>query len=130
MASLPTPVILRIVQGLACFDTPTEVAKAVKEEFGLALSRQRIEAWNPERTAGARLKECWRELFYTTRARLLNELNEIPIFHRNYRLRVLQRLFCRAEAMGNTSLANQVLVLAAKEAGDYYRRTSINLDPH
>jgi hypothetical protein len=122
MASLPTPVILRIVQGLACFDTPTEVAKAVNEEFGLELSRQRIEAWNPERAAGARLKAHWRETFYATRKRLLAELDEIPLFHRSYRLRCLQRLLEQAEAISNISVANKAMEQAAKEVGGWYER--------
>ena len=37
---LPDEVKAFVVQALACFDTPSEVAKAVKEEFGLVVSRQ------------------------------------------------------------------------------------------
>lgn len=78
MTALPTAVILHIVIELACFDTPAQVAATVKEKFGLTVSRQRIEAYHPERQAGAKLSIKWRTIFYDTRARLLAELDDIP----------------------------------------------------
>lgn len=115
MATIPTAVAIHILQGLACFETPEQVATSVKVKFGLVLSRQRIEAWNPERRAGARLGAHWRELFYETRARLLAEVETIPIACRSYRLRALERMAERAEAMGNLQLVLQVLEHAARE---------------
>lgn len=117
MANIPTAVAIHILQGLACFDTPEQVAASVKVKFGLVLSRQRIEAWHPERRAGARLGEHWRELFYETRAKLLTEVENIPIACRSYRLKVLQRVAEHAEAAGNLPLAMQVLEQAAREVG-------------
>lgn len=115
MAALPTAVIMHIVIELACFDSPAQVAASVKEKFGLQLSRQHIEAYHPERTAGARLSAKWRTVFYDTRARLLAELDNIPIACRSYRLRVLDRVAGQAEEMGNLQLAMQVLEQAARE---------------
>jgi hypothetical protein len=117
MANIPTAVAIHILQGLACFDTPEQVAASVKVNFGLVLTRQRIEAWHPERRAGAKLGKRWRELFYETRARLLAELDNIPIACRSYRLKVLDRVAHQAEAMGNLPLAMQVLEQAAREVG-------------
>jgi hypothetical protein len=129
MAALPTPVKLHIVTALACFDSPAQVAASVKEQFGLVLSRQRIEAWHPERVAGAKLDAKWCDIFKGTRRRFLAELDNIPIAHRSYRLRRLGRLLECAEGMGNLALSNQVLEQAAKEAGDFYvrRRSSAEL---
>lgn len=120
MASLPTAVTLYIITALACFDSPVQVATTVKERFGLVLSRQRIEAYHPERLAGARLSERWRVLFYETRARLLVELDNIPLAHRAYRLRGLGRMALRAEEMGNVALAARIIEQAAREVGGMY----------
>lgn len=122
MATLPTAVKMHILTALACFDSPTQVAASVKQQFGLELSRQRIEAWHPERVAGARLDAAWREVFYATRARLAVELDDIPIAHKSYRLRQLDRMATRSEEMGNLGLAVQLIEQAAKEAGGMYER--------
>lgn len=117
MSNIPTAVAIHILQGLACFDTPEQVAASVKVNFGLVLSRQRIEAWHPERHAGARLGAHWREIFYDARQRYLAELDNIAIAHRSYRLKLLQRMADHAEAAGNLPLAMQVLAQAAREVG-------------
>lgn len=115
MATLPTAVIMHIVIELACFDTPAQVASTVKEKFGLTVSRQRIEAYHPERRAGAKLSPKWRAMFYDTRARLLAQLDDIPIACQAYRLRVLERVAAKAEGMGNLPLAARIIELAARE---------------
>jgi hypothetical protein len=120
MAALPTAVKLHIITALACFESPTQVVTSVKEQFGLVLSRQRIEAWHPERVAGTHLDAKWRDIFEDTRKRLLAELDNIPIAHRSYRLRQLGRNLERAEDMRNLTLVLQVLEQAAKEMGDVY----------
>lgn len=117
MANLPGHVAAHIVAALACYESPEQVAASVKLHFGLVLSRQRIEAWHPERRAGAKLGAHWREMFYETRAKLLTELDNIPIACRSYRLKVLQRVAEQAEAVGNLPLAMQVLAQAAREVG-------------
>ncbi len=120
MTNLPGHVCAYIVAALACYDTPEQVAAAVKLQFGLVLSRQRIEAWHPERRAGARLGTRWRELFYETRCKLLAELDDIPIACQAYRLRVLDRIATKAEEMGNLALALEVIEQAAREVGGMY----------
>lgn len=117
MATLPTAVIMHIVIELACFDTPAQVASTVKEKFGLTVSRQRIEAYHPERKAGAKLGVKWRAVFYDTRARLLAELDDIPIACQAYRLRVLERVAAKAESTGNLLLAARIIEQAAREVG-------------
>lgn len=117
MTALPTAVIMHIVIELACFETPAQVATTVKEKFGLTVTRQRIEAYHPERRAGAKLSPKWRTIFYDTRARLLAELDDIPIACQAYRLRVLERVAAQAESMGNLLLAARIIEPAAREAG-------------
>jgi hypothetical protein len=48
MAALKDEVKRFIVQSLACFDTPSQVAQAVKDTFGLEVSRQQCEFYDPE----------------------------------------------------------------------------------
>jgi hypothetical protein len=109
---------MHILIGLACYDTPGQVATSVKERFGLALSRQHIEAYHPERQAGSRLKSLWRAVFVEARARFHAEISDIPIAHRAYRLRALERMALQAEVMGNYGLVCRMLELAAQEAGE------------
>lgn len=116
-ASLPDDVRTFIVQALACFDRPSEVAKAVKEEFGLTVSRQAVEAYDPTKRAGAELSAEHRAVFEATRSTFLQRTAEIGISHRAVRLRAIERLANRAEAMGNITLAAELLEQAAKEMG-------------
>jgi hypothetical protein len=116
MAALPTAVKLHILTALACFDTPTQVSGSVKVIFGLELSRQCIEAHHPYRRAGAKLDPKWRHIFDDTRARLLVELDDIPIACQAYRLRQLERMLERVEHMGNLALAARIIEQAARDA--------------
>jgi len=120
MRKLPGGIKMHIVIGLACFDTPVQVAASVKETFGLDVSRQQVEAYHPERRAGAKLDAKWRAVFYETRARLLAELDGIPIACQAYRLRQLGRILDQAERMNNIALALQIIEQAAKEVGGMY----------
>ena len=52
MATLSNEVKAFIVQALACFDTPSQVAAAVREEFGIEVTRQKCEAHDPTKRAG------------------------------------------------------------------------------
>lgn len=117
---LPDEVKTFVVQALACWDTPSEVAKAVKDEFDLVVSRQAIQAYDPTKRAGAELSAEFRTLFEATRAAFLNSTAMIGISHRAVRLHRLQRLADRAEAMGNLALASDLLQQAAKEMGDVF----------
>ncbi|MDY0746571.1 DUF2280 domain-containing protein [Paucibacter sp. R3-3] len=120
MAALSDDVKRFIVQALACFETPSEVAEAVKQEFGLTVSRQQIETYDPGRCAGRALSAKWRELFEATRTQMRNEVIEIPIANRITRLRALQHLLYQAQRMKNYVLAMQILEQAAKEVGGMY----------
>jgi hypothetical protein len=56
-----------VVMALACYDTPSAVAAAVKEEFGVVISRQAVQAYDPTKVAGKDVAKPWRDLFKTTR---------------------------------------------------------------
>ncbi len=114
---LPDDVKRAIVQALACYDTPSDVARMVKDDFGLVVSRQAVERYDPTKRAGATLSPEMRAIFDATRARLLSDLAEIGIAHRTVRLRRLQRLADKAESMGAMALAAKMLEQAAREMG-------------
>ncbi|MCV4287879.1 DUF2280 domain-containing protein [Pseudomonas capsici] len=120
MAALKNDVKAFIVQALACFDTPTQVSQAVKQEFDLDVTRQQVEQHDPTKRAGVNLAARWRTLFDDTRKRFREETADIPIANRAYRLRALGRMAEKAENMRNLALTAQLLEQAAKECGDVF----------
>lgn len=128
MAALRDEVKLFIVQALACFDTPTQVSKAVKEEFGLDVLRQQVAAYDPNCYVGRNLSKKWRTVFEDTRAKFRSETSSIPIASRAFRLRALARMAQQAEGMRNIALAVSVIEQAAKEVGDVYVNRKVDPD--
>lgn len=115
---LPIEVKTFIVQALACFDTPSVVAAAVKDEFdGLIVSRQKVHSYDPTKKAGAELGAELKAIFNETRATFLKETAEIGIANKAVRLRKLDRAAAAAEAKGNYPLMMAALEMAAKEEG-------------
>ncbi|ANI33856.1 phage protein [Pseudomonas sp. JY-Q] len=131
MAALSNEVKAFIVQALACFDTPSQVAEAVNKEFGIEISRQTAESHDPTKRQGKNLAKRWVVLFEDTRKRFREETADIPIANRAYRLRALGRMVEKVEGMRNYGLALQILEQAAKEVGDVYvNRQTKNENPH
>ncbi|MFP3447615.1 DUF2280 domain-containing protein [Pseudomonas putida] len=128
MAALSNEVKAFIVQALACFDTPSQVAEAVKNEFGIEVSRQSVESHDPTKRAAQRLAKRWVTLFEDTRKRFREETADIPIANRAYRLRALGRMVEKAESMRNLALTAQLLEQAAKEVGDVYVNRQTKVD--
>ena len=120
MAALKGEVKAFIVQSLACFDTPSQVVEAVKKEFGLTITRQQVESHDPTKANGKGLAQKWVDMFNTTRDRFQNEISDIPIANKAYRLRALDRMATKTEGMKNFALASQLIEQAAKEVGDAY----------
>lgn len=120
MATLTDAAKRFIVQALACYDTPTQVAEAVKEEFGVEVHRAQVAQYDPTKQAGRSLAKKWRVLFDDTRKRFREEAAEIPIAQRAYRLRKMGQIAAKAEQMRNLPLVLQILEQAAKETGDAY----------
>ncbi|HII0115326.1 TPA: DUF2280 domain-containing protein [Klebsiella variicola] len=120
MAALKPEVKAYIIQMLACYDTPSQVVKAVQKDFGIAVTRQQVETHDPTKVSGKTLAKKWVDLFSLTRDRFLNEISDIPIANKAYRLRVLQRMSTTAESMKNIGMTAQLLEQAAKEVGEAY----------
>lgn len=128
MAALKNEVKSFIVQALACFDTPSQVAEAVKNEFGVVLTRQQVESHDPTKACSKGLAVKWQTLFNDTRTRFREETAEIPIANRAFRLRGLGRMAEKAESMRNLALTAQLYEQAAKECGDMYVNRKIEPD--
>lgn len=120
MAALKPEVRAFIVQELACFDTPSQIVESVQKEFKVQVTRQQVASHDPTKVAGKGLAQKWVDLFNRTRDRFLNEISDIPIANKAYRLRVLQRMSTTAEGMKNLGMTAQLLEQAAKEVGDAY----------
>ena len=120
MAALSDDVKAFVVQALACFDTPSQVAEAVKDEFGLVIPRQQVALYDPTKATGKNLANKWRHLFEATRDEWRKGVTEVPIANRVFRLRALDRMAVKAERMRNLPLAVQIHKQAAQEVGDVY----------
>lgn len=120
MAILNNEVKAFIVQALACFDTPSQVAESVKREFGIEVSRQQVETHDPTKRCSKTLAKRWVTMFHDTRKRFREEIADIPIANRAYRLRALGRMAEKAEGLRNMALAAQLYEQAAKESGGMY----------
>ncbi|ENX60715.1 DUF2280 domain-containing protein [Acinetobacter sp. ANC 5659] len=124
MARLNKRVKLYIVRSLAMFDTPTETAKAVQEEFGITVSKQQCEAYDPTKKTGQDLSEDLKTEFYRVRKEINKNLDSIPIANIFYRLQRLQKLIDHPQYKENPILIPNLLQQAAKEIGGLYTNTT------
>lgn len=120
MADLSKEVKLFIVQSLACFDTPSQVAEAVNEEFGIKIERQNVMRYDASKISGKTLAKELRLVFEQTRQACIDESMQIPIASKTFRLRALQRSYDYFVSRRNYVAANQVLEQAAKEVGGFF----------
>lgn len=109
-----------IVQRLACYDTPSEVAQAVAEEFRVEIDRSQVAKYDPTGVASRGLGKKWKVLFWETRERFEAEMDQVPIAHRAYRMRELHKAYQEAKRKKNYPLAAQLLEQAAKERGEMF----------
>ncbi|MDC7868810.1 hypothetical protein TH60_05710 [Pantoea ananatis] len=120
MAALKPEIKAFIVQSVACFDTPSQVAESVLKEFGVKINRQQVEQHDPTKASGKKLAKKWVDMFNDTRSRFQTQIADIPIANKAYRLRTLDRMATRTETMKNFALTAQLIEQAAKEVGDAY----------
>ncbi|MDF0543349.1 DUF2280 domain-containing protein [Sphingobium sp. H39-3-25] len=109
-----------VIQGLASFDSPSQVVTAVKDEYGVTMTPQAVQAYDPTKYAGRGLAPKWRVMFENARKAFVEDSSSIPIAHRSTRLRALQRMAQAAERKGNFPLAAQLHKQAAEEMGNAY----------
>lgn len=116
-----------VVQQLACFEAARTVADALKSEWGVVVTPQAVECYNPTTRAGSRLARRWRDLFAETRAAYLADTAAVGVAHKRVRLTRLDRMAERAERMGNMALAAELLAQAAREVGGAFERRGLSV---
>lgn len=121
---LTTEQKMLVIQRLACWRTPTEVATELKATFGIDVPLTTIVYYDPD-TAGTDLSKEFRELFKQLRSAYVQDTTNIAISHRRKRIEELYDLYATDKKRGATALAANHLAQIAKEMGDVYtnRRT-------
>ncbi|MEC7118572.1 MAG: DUF2280 domain-containing protein [Pseudomonadota bacterium] len=117
MAQLKKEIKLFIVRELAVFNTPSEVAAAVKQEFKVEITRQRCESYDPTKRVGHNLSDELKAEFEATRKAFLAAPQDIPISNLSYRQARRQKVLEGAKA---PMIILDVLDRAAKDMGGVF----------
>ena len=114
-----------IVKRLACYETPSRVAAAVRNYFGVDVDRRQVFAYDP---AGSRPPaQRWIDLHAATRTRFLRETAGIAVAQKVVRLRMLDRLAQTAEENNCDERFARLLAQAARECGGFYDKQPLPL---
>lgn len=112
MAALKEPVKIFIVQSLACFETPQQVADAVKQDFKIEVSRQQVAAYDPTKYVGRNLSKKLKDLFESTRAEFKASVYDIPLANKAVRLNELQKMY---DSWGKNKVMKQSIIKQVKD---------------
>ena len=115
MAALKEPVKIFIVQALACFETPQQVADAVMQRYGIEIDRRQCENYDPTKFAGRNLSKKLKELFERTRKDFRKNIEDIAIANKAFRLNELQKMY---DDSGRNKRAKQNLLKQAFQETD------------
>ena len=105
-----------VVERLAGFDSATAIAKSLREEFGVTVTRQSVEAYHPSRRP--RCAEKWKLLFFATRKAIIEGKAERGAANKMVRLRWRENMALRAMEREDFALADRLLNSIASEVGD------------
>lgn len=117
MPRLEEPVKSYIVERLAQFARPSEVVADVLAEFGVTITRQAVEEYDPDKRCTTKK---WVELHAATRTAFLGRNAGLAITHRPWRLKQLEDMALIARKNRNYKLSASLLEQAAKEEGGFY----------
>ena len=109
-----------IITKLAWYSSPAEVQDLVKDQFGVEVTKQQLQHYNPDTFHGKTLQAKYVDLFRARRQSFLNDVSDIPIANVNVRLSRLENTWIQLTAKKNYIAANAVLEQAAKEASGFY----------
>ena len=115
MATLREPVKIFIVQSLACFETPQQVADAVMQRYGIEIDRRQCENYDPTKFAGRNLSKKLKDLFERTRKDFRKNIEDIAIANKAFRLNELQKMY---DDSGKNKRAKQNLLKQAFQETD------------
>ena len=118
MAVLKKEVKLFIVRSLAVFNTPTETAELVHQDYGVVVTKQQCEKYDPTKRSGENLSPELKAEFEATREEFLEKPKNIPIANLSVRL---QRMENQYQKHGkNRVAALSILKQAAEDVGGKY----------
>ena len=109
-----------VVRRLAEYDKPMAIAHGLKEMFGVTVSHQAVEHYDPERPAGHDLAQKWRDVFWRARSAFIESTADIGSMRKEVRIRVRERMMREEWEAGRCKIANEILDSIAKEAGDAF----------
>ena len=118
MAQLKKEVKFYIVRSLAKFNTPQETADAVNIDFGIKVTRQQCERYDPTKRAGQELSTELKTEFEATRKQFVDNPQHVPLANLTYRLERMQRVIDHAGK--NSVLVLTTLEQAAKDVGGVF----------
>jgi hypothetical protein len=105
-----------VVKRLAAYDAPAVVARGLKEEFGITVRVGVIQHYHPERAHARTLAQCWKDLFWDTRAAYIDDTADIGADHPPVRIRWRGEMVQETWGAGQHKIANEILDSVAKEA--------------
>lgn len=121
MARLKKTEKVFIVRSLAQFMTPTEVVKDIKEKFGIDVTPQQVEYYDPTKVAGANLPQEFADLFNEARKEYIAQpLHNIEGANDIVQLKVLSTLFIKKQ--NNTRDAIKLSDQMQKIVKGYYEK--------
>ena len=106
----------RMIELFAQFQGVTQVADAIKREFGQTLDRRTVESFNPD-SPRARVGKRLRLMFETHRKAYVDATAKQGVAHQAHRLRLIGELVEKASNSKDFAAALRGLELAAKEMG-------------
>jgi hypothetical protein len=127
-----------VVRRLAVFDRPKEVRSAVNNRFGLEVSLQQLQHYDPTTEKGSQLASDLENLFWETRQEFIEDQKGIALAHKSKRLRELEKQYYRLgdliENLPENNVMHQadlqaerreVLEQIAKELGGKFTRKQL-----
>jgi hypothetical protein len=104
-----------VVRRLAAYDSPGAIAKSLKQDYGIEITRQAIAFYDPTRYSARRRPKRWADLFRETRAEIIAGKADAGAAHRLVRVRRLDQMACDQMDKGNAAEARALLKQAADE---------------
>ena len=120
MATLNQKHKLFIVRSLAQWNTPTETVELVQQEFGITITRQQCEAYDPTKRTGQNLSKVLADEFYKTREQFRKNTDEMPLANLAVRLRHYENLLNNPQNKRNPILQLTILKQVAEDVGGKY----------
>ena len=102
-----------VVRRLASYDPPGVIAKSLKQDLDIEITRQGIAHYDP--TRNSRCPKRWSVLFWKIRAEVIAGKADAGASHRGVRVRRLDQMACDQMEKGNTAEARALLKQAADE---------------